>query len=146
MNESTELPPHNDESDDTSMTEDCDSVDNSVDTNNIDNSLETVGQVSFKYNEIICELDELLAYKELVCHKFRAVFKQLQEVSVRGDIEGRIISGVFGDDYPQGGYRTLPPWQAPSRGKMTATSYSYPPEAIQHTQAAGQHSSYVMSP
>ena len=34
---------------------------------------------------------------------------------MRGDIEGRLIAAVFGDDYLHGEYRALPPQQAPSR-------------------------------
>jgi len=115
VHDPTDLVPHDDESDDTSVTDDCDSVDDTVDTDNIDNSLETIGQASFKYNEVIREFEELWAYKKAVRHQLKAVLKQLQEVSMRGDIEGRIISGTFKDDYPQGEYRSSPPRQAPSR-------------------------------
>ena len=103
--ESAELPPRDDESDDTSMTQDCDSIDDTVDTDNMDNSPETTGQVS----------EELQAYKEAVRHQFKAVLKELREVSMRGDIEGRLIAAAFGDNYLHGEYRTLPPQQAPSR-------------------------------
>ena len=104
VNEPTRLPPHDDESDDTSMTEDCDSIDDTVDTDNIDNSLETTGQVSFNYKEVIRELEELWTYKKVVRHQFKAVLRELQEVSMRGDIEGRLIANAFGDEYPQGEY------------------------------------------
>ena len=115
--EPTRLPPRDDKSDDTSVTQDCDSIDDTVDTDNIDNSLETTGQVSFKYKEVIRELEELWAYKEVVRHRRKAVLRELQEVSMQGDIEGRLIAAAFGDNYPQGKpkHRTLPPRQAPLR-------------------------------
>ena len=97
------------------MTEDCDSIDDTVDTGNIDNSLETTGQVSFRYKEVIRELEELQAYKKVVCSQLKAVLRELREVSMQGDIEGRLIADAFGDKYPHGEYRTLPPRQAPSR-------------------------------
>jgi len=115
VNEPTRLPPHDDESDDTSMTEDCDSIEDTVDTDNIDNSPETIGQVSFKNNEVIRELEELWAYKKVARHQLEAVLKELREVSIRGDKEGRLIADAFKENYPQGGYRTSPPRQAPSR-------------------------------
>jgi len=113
--EPTRLPPRDDESDDTSMTQDCDSIDDTVDTDSIDNSLETTGQVSFKYKEVIRELEKLWAYKEAVRHQRKAVLRELREVSMRGDIEGRLIAAAFGDKYSHGEYRTLPPRQAPLR-------------------------------
>ena len=99
------LQPRDDESGDTSATEECDSMDDTVDTDNIDNSPKTTGQVS----------EELQAHKEAMRHQFKAVLKELREVSMRGDIEGRLIAVAFGDDYLNGEYRTLPPWQAPLR-------------------------------
>ena len=105
MNEPTALPPRDDESDDTSVTEDCDSIDDTVDTDNVDNSLETTGQVS----------EELQAYKKAVRHQFKAVLRELREVSMRGDIEGRLIADAFGDKYPRGEYWTSPPRQTPLR-------------------------------
>ena len=98
MNEPTALPFRDDESDDTSVTEDCDSIDNTVDTDNVDNSLETTGQVS----------EELQAYKKAVRHQFKAVLRELREVSMRGDIEGRLIADAFGDKYSRGEYWTSP--------------------------------------
>ena len=92
---------------------------------NIDVFPETIGQVSFEYNEVARELDELSAYKEQVRHQFKTVFKQLQEISIRGDIEGRLISSAFGDDYPQGDTGRHRNGRH-HRGTTKATSYSYP--------------------
>jgi len=109
------LPPLDDESDDTSATQDCDTVDDTVDTVNIDGFTETDGQVSFNYKEVINELEELWEYKKVVRYQLEEVFKELQEVSIRGDIEGRLIATAFGDNYSQGVYWTVPPRQAPPR-------------------------------
>jgi len=99
------LQPRDDESGDTSATEECDSMDDTVDTDNIDDPPKTTGQVS----------EELMTYKEAVRNQFKEVLKEVREVSMRGDIEGRLIAVAFGDDYLNGEYRTLPPWQAPLR-------------------------------
>ena len=115
--EPAELPPHDDESDDTSVTQDCDSIDDTVDTDNINNSLEMTGQVSIKYKEVIRELEELWAYKEVVRHRLKTVLRELREVSMQGDIEGRLIAATFGDKYSHGVYKTLPPQHAPQRGE-----------------------------
>ena len=71
------IPNDDDTSDDTSETESCDSVDDSVDTEAIGDDPKTIGQVSFKFNEVIRELEELSAYKELVRHKVKAMLEQL---------------------------------------------------------------------
>jgi len=105
VNGPTTLPPRDDESGGTSVTEECDSTDDTVDTDNIDNSPKTTGQVS----------EELLTYTEAVRHQFKEVLKEVREVSMRGDIEGRLIAAAFGDNYLNGEYRTLPPRQAPLR-------------------------------
>ena len=113
------MPPLDDESDDTSTTQDCDTdsdtVDDMVDTVNIDGFPETDGQVSFNYREVINELEELWEYKESVRHRRKAMLRELREVSIRGDIEGRLIAAAFGDNYSQGVYRAVPPRQAPPR-------------------------------
>ena len=72
-------------------------------------------QVRFKYNEVINELEEMWAYKDLVRQQFKAVHKQLREVSIRATTEGRIISDAFGDNYPNEEYKATPPRQAPAR-------------------------------
>jgi len=59
--EPTGLPPLDDESDVTSTTQDCDTVDDTVDTVNIDGFPETDGQVSFNYKEVI---DEVMGIQE----------------------------------------------------------------------------------
>ena len=61
VNGPTALPPRDDKSGDTSVTEDCDSIDDTVDTDNMDDSPETTGQVS----------EELQAYKEAVVTNLR---------------------------------------------------------------------------
>jgi len=111
----TGLPPLDDESDDTSTTQDCDTIDDTVDTDNIDDLPETDGQVSFNYKEVINELEELWEYKKAVRYQLEEVFKELREVSIRGDIEGRLIATAFGDNYSQGVHRAVPPRQAPPR-------------------------------
>ena len=90
-------------------------MDDTVDTDDIDDSLETTGQVSSKYKEVIRELEELREYKKVVHYQLEAVLKELREVSIRGDIEGRLIAAAFGDNYLHGEYRALPPRQAPPR-------------------------------
>jgi len=125
----TGLPPLDDESDDTSTTQDCDTIDDTVDTDNIDDSLETHGQVSFNYKEVINELEELWEYKESVRHRRKAMLRELREVSIRGDIEGRllpphletIIRKACTGQYHHGRHH---------QGMVMATSYSYPPETI----------------
>ena len=109
------LPNDDGTSNDTSRTGNCDSLDSPADNDTTNDISETIVQVSFRYNEVIRELKELSAYKEIVRHRSKAVLKQLQEVSIRGDIEGELISSSFGDDYPRGEYVTVPPRQAPSR-------------------------------
>ena len=113
------LPPLEGDSHGTSTTQDSDTdsdaVDDMVDTVNIDGFPETDGQVSFNYREVINELEELWEYKKTVRLQLGKVFKELREVSIRGEIEGRLIATAFGDNYSQGVYRTVPPRQAPPR-------------------------------
>ena len=113
------LPPLEGDSDGTSTTQDSDTdsdtVDDMVDTVNIDGFPETDGQVSFNYREVINELEELWEYKKAVRHQLGKVFKELREVSIRGEIEGRLIATAFGDNYSQGVYWTVPSRQAPPR-------------------------------
>lgn len=104
-----------DASDDTSKTGDRDSLGGSADTYTVNDAPETLEQVSFRYNKVINELEELSVYKDIIRHQFKAVLKQLQEVSIWGDTEGKLVSGAFGDDYPNGEYKALPPRLAPAR-------------------------------
>ena len=90
------LPPLEGDSDGTSTTQDSDTdsdtVDDMVDTVNIDGFPGTDGQVSFNYREVINELEELWEYKKAVRLQLGKVFKELREVSIRGEIEGRLTS------------------------------------------------------
>ena len=71
--------------------------------------------------------------KELERHKFKAVLKQLQEVSI-GDIEGRIIARTTIHKVNT----DSPPWQVPSRDDDG--------NIVQLPSGGNQHSRYVMSP